>query len=133
MRTHASSYRMPLSLPIGASEKDELKKEVLSREPKAKALTERKEIINLTVNVKDIKTTSKEIEKVLMQLNGKIIKTESFDNRDIISAELDSKQVEKLMEKLKLIGEVKEKEVAFETREGYIEIKIEMVKTPIQP
>jgi len=118
---------------VGASEKDELKKEVLSREPKAKALTERKEIINLTVNVKDIKTTSKEIEKVLMQLNGKIIKTESFDNRDIISAELDSKQVEKLMEKLKLIGEVKEKEVAFETREGYIEIKIEMVKTPTQP
>lgn len=112
----------------GAVAKDEQKTEVLSRAPKAKALAERKEeIFSLTINVKDIKTAVKEIEKVLIQLNGQIIRTESIENREIITANLDSKKLKELIDKLKLIGEVKEK--ALEGLEGDIKVRIEVVKT----
>ena len=111
----------------GAVAKDEQRTEVLSRAPKAKALAERKEeFFSLTINVKDIKTAVKEIEKVLIQLNGQITRTESFENREIITANLDSKKLKQLIDKLKLIGEVKEK--ALEGLEGDVRIRIEIVK-----
>ncbi len=109
----------------GAVAKDEQRTEVLSR---AKAMAERKEErISLTINVKDIKTAGREIEKALMQLNGQIIRTESFENREIITAKLNLKKLKELIDKLKLIGEVKE--VALDGLEGNIEISIEIVKT----
>jgi len=115
----------------GAVVKDESKTEVLSRAPRAKALAERKEeIFSLTINVKDIKTAIKEIEKVLIQLNGQIIKSESFENKEVITAKLDSKKLKELIDKLKLIGEVKEKDL--EGLEGDIETRIEILKTSIQ-
>jgi hypothetical protein len=113
----------------GAVARDELKTEALSSAPRAKALAERKEeSISLTIHVKDIETAGKEIEKALTQLGGKIIKTESFDDKHVITAELDSKNMKDLFEKLKLIGEVKGKETDFKVLEGDITITIEIVK-----
>jgi hypothetical protein len=117
----------------GAVAKDESRTEALSRGAKAKALAERKEeIISLTINVNDIKTANKEIEKALMELKGKIIKTESLENKDIITAELNSKKIKELIEKLKPIGEIEEKNVVLEGLEGNIEIRIEIAKIPMQ-
>lgn len=117
----------------GAVAKDESRTEVLSRGAKAKALTEKKEeIISLIINVNDIRTASKEIEKALMELKGKIIKTKSLENKDIITAELNSKKIKELIEKLKLVGEIEEKEVVLEGLEGNIEIRIEIAKIPMQ-
>ena len=96
-------------------------------------MTERKEeIISLIINVNDIRTASKEIEKALMELKGKIIKTESLENKDVITAELDSKKIKELIEKLKLVGEIEEKEVVLEGLEGNIEIRLEIAKIPMQ-
>lgn len=117
----------------GAVAKDESRTEALSRGAKAKALAERKEeIISLIINVNDIRTASKEIEKALMELKGKIIKTESLENKDVITAEFDSKKIKELIEKLKLVGEIEEKEVVLEGLEGNIEIRIEIAKIPMQ-
>jgi hypothetical protein len=111
----------------GAVAKDEQKTEVLSRAPRAKTLAEKKEeIFSLIIKVKDIKTASKEIERVLIQFKGQIIRTESFENREVITAKLDSKKLKELIYKLKLIGEIKE--VALDGLEGNIEIKIEIVQ-----
>jgi hypothetical protein len=113
----------------GTIAKDELKTEALPSAPRAKVLAERKEEgIILTIHVKDIETADKEIEKAFTQLGGKIIKTGSFDNKQVITAELDSKHIKDLFEKLKLIGEVKGKESVFEVLEGDITITIEIVK-----
>jgi hypothetical protein len=113
----------------GAVAKDESKIEALSRGAKAKTLAERKEeIISLIINVNDIKTASREIEKALMELKGKIIKTESLENKDIITAELDPKKIEELIEKLKLVGEIEEKKVALEGLEDHVIIAIEILK-----
>ncbi len=117
----------------GALAKEEPSREPLSTVPKAKALADRKrEGIGLTVNVKDIETDSKEIEKTLMQCGGKVIKTELLENKNVLLAEINSEAVKGLIEKLKLIGEVKEKgldlEVAATRFRGNIEIRIEIVK-----
>jgi len=112
----------------GAAPKDET--EVSLRVPRAKALAERKEkIINLTISVEDIKTAGNEIEKAITQLGGKVIKTESFRNRDVLTVELDSRKVDELRQKPEQIGEVKEKEIPSVTLQGNIEIKIETLKT----
>jgi uncharacterized protein YoxC len=116
----------------GAIAKDESKTEVLSRVPKA--LSERKgKIINLTINVKDIETATKEIEKDFSQLGGRIIKTESFENKDIITAELNSNKLKELFEKLNRLGEIKEKETDLKVLEGDVSITIEIIKITTQP
>jgi len=113
----------------GAVAKDESKNQVLARAPKSKALAESKEeIITLTTNVYDIETAKKEIAKVLIGLGGKIIKTESYKDNNFITADLDSKKAAELIVKLKQIGEVKEKDMDLGSMEGYIEIRIEIVR-----
>ena len=124
----------------GALAKDEPSRETLSAAPKAKALAEMKrEGISLTVDVKDVETDSKEIEKILMQCGGKVIKTELLENKIVLFAEINPEAVKGLIEKLKLIGNVKEKGVDLEglkvaaTRSrGNIEIRIEIVRVPMQ-
>lgn len=117
----------------------EVKEKAKGLAPELKAVAERKEdSISLTVNVKDIESAKKEIDKVLTQLGGKIIKTESFENKDILTAELDFKKMKELFEKLRLIGEVKEKDALYALKvdatrsRGDMEIKIEIVKVSIQ-
>lgn len=124
----------------GALAKEESRRETLSAALKAKTLAERKrESISLTIDVKDIETDSKEIEKILMQCGGKVIKTELLENKNVLLAEINSEVVKGLIEKLKLIGEVKEKgvdlkglKVATTQFRGNIEIKIEIVRVPMQ-
>jgi len=117
----------------GAVAKDESKREAISAAPKPKKLVEGKgsaasrDSISLTLKVKDLETVSEEIEKVFIQLGGKKIKTESFDNKKVIIIELSSKKLKELFEKLKLIGEVKEERVVLEEQEGDVRIEIEIV------
>jgi hypothetical protein len=113
----------------GVVKKGELKHEALPYEQRAQVLVEKKnEAINLTINVKDIETAGKEIEEAFIRYGGKIIKKEYFVQRNIIFAELDSKKMEELLEKLKRVGEIKEEAFGLEPREGSIEIRIEIVK-----
>lgn len=110
----------------GAVAKDESKTEVLSSAPKALS-KRKKKIISLTINVKDIETATKEIEKDFSQPGGRIIKTESFENKEIITAELNSNKLKELFEKLKRIGEIKEKETDLKVLESDVSITIEIV------
>jgi len=108
--------------------------------PKLKVIAERKrDSISLTVNVKDIGSARKEIKKVLIQLKGKIIKTEFFEDKDVLIAKLSSKKLKELFGKLRLIGEVKEKDALYAPEvdaaqfPGDVKIKIEIVKDLIYP
>ena len=113
----------------GVVKKGELKRKALPHELRARAVVEREdEGMSLTINVKDIETAGEEIEEAFIRSGGKIIKKEYFVQRNIIVAELDSKKVEELLEKLKRVGAVKGKVLALEPREGSIEIKIEIVR-----
>jgi len=112
----------------GAVAKEEAKTEVLSRATKAKESDEKREVVNVTVLVKDIKTARTEIETTLTQLGGKIIKTESFENKEVLTAEITSQKLTELIARLKSVGEVEEKEVDLGIHEGTLEIMIEIVK-----
>ncbi len=109
--------------------KDESRQEAMPAAPKLKAMAEKKrESLNLTINVKDLDFAGKEIEKFLLQLGGKIINTESFENKRVLTGDLKSQKLKELFEKLKAIGEVKTKEPAPDRIEGDIEIRIEVVR-----
>ncbi len=93
------------------------------------ALVERdKKAVRVTINVKDIETAGTEIDSALMQLGGKIIKTEDFEQRNVILAELDFRNMKELLEKLKLIGEVEERALPLEAQEGTIAVRIEIAE-----
>jgi len=113
--------------------KREYKRKALSPELRAALVERERKGVSLTIDVKDIETAGREIEKAFMKLGGKIIKKEYFDQRNIIAAELDAKKVKDLFEKLNVLGEVKEKALTLETWEGDIEIRIEITKIPRGP
>lgn len=115
--------------PAGASVKEEKRREAAVTEPEIKkTLADKKEdVINITISVKNIETASKEIEKIMIQLKGRIIKKEPSENKKLITAELDAKKVKELLEKLKSIGKIKKKIEVLEKHEEVVKIKIEIV------
>jgi len=112
----------------GAVAKEEGKTDVLSHAAKAKVSDEKSGVVNVTILVKDIETARTEIETALTHLGGKIIKTESFENKEVLTAEITSQKLTELIARLKSVGEVEEKEVDLGIHEGTLEIMIEIVK-----
>jgi len=113
----------------GAVAKDESQQRAISPAPALRALAEsKKESLYLTVRVQDLKKAREDTVKVVIQLNGKITKTESLADKDVLTIELDSERFDKLIEKLKLIGVVEEKERTLYGRKGNREITIEIMK-----
>lgn len=113
----------------GAVAKSE--QEGVSPYERADSLFDEKENINLTINVKSIDSASKEIEKTLTELGVRVTKTEFFENKNVIAAEIESKKLNELIEKLNLIGQIKKEKIS-EAEEGNIRIIIEIVKNPKQ-
>ena len=112
----------------GAVAKEEAKTEALSRASKAKVSDETREVVIVTVLVKDIKTARTEIEKALTHLGGNITKIASLENKEIVTTDIDSQKFKEFIASLKSIGDVKEKEVDLGIHEGTLEIMIEIVK-----
>jgi hypothetical protein len=128
----ASGKDVPTPSVSGLAKQD-AKREAAPAAPRTKAMVEEsKESILITVYVKDIKSAQKEIEKKIKELEGESIRIESSEEKVIVSAILKGSRLHKLLEKLKLVGEVKEKELDIKGQEGDIRIKIE-VKNPQQP
>lgn len=123
--------REPVAPSAGAVAKDEYKPKAPPSKTRLALVGRKHEGISLTMNVKAVRAAGKEIEKALVQLGGKITKKEYFQDKSRIAAELDSQRVEELFEKLRLIGKLDDKALAFEGREGKVKIRIEIVKTEI--
>lgn len=58
------------------------------------------------VRVTDIAAATKEIEAVILNLNGRITGIEYTENRNILVAEIDSRHMNELIQKLETMGEV---------------------------
>ncbi len=129
-KTPAPLAKQDKGIPsAGALPEDEAKWRELMVEPKARILaTGEKEIIRFTVTVGDLQTATKEIERAFAVLNGRLIKKESFVDKHIITAMLNSKKITELSEKLRDIGEFEEKTADFDTLQGEVEITIEVLK-----
>jgi hypothetical protein len=75
-----------------------------------------------------MKTSGKEVQKIIANFDGRIIKRESIENKDIFTVEFASKKLKMLIVNLRRIGEVEETMVASGDREGVIEMKIEVTR-----
>jgi len=111
--------------------KNEMRDEV-RLEAKAVPLSRAKEkarVYNIlfTVNVKDLTPAKNEIWKILSQSGGKVTKTESYKDRYVFFAELNPAKIKELNDKLKNIGEVKQKDIDSSIVQGNLSVKIEIV------
>ena len=96
--------------------------------PKRAAVGKTQEV-RFFITVKDLDTASRDIAETLRQLGGRAITTAPLKDKAVIDAEIDANKIQKLTEQLHLIGEVQEKGLAMEAREGTVEIRIDLEKT----
>lgn len=118
---------------VGAFTKEEARRESAPAVPRMKAKAEEKEEgMRITVHVKDVGFAQKEVERHISELGGKIAKKESYENKYILTAEIDSEKLKGFFERLKSVGQMKEKDIDFEGAKGEVEIRIEIAKEPKQ-
>jgi len=96
----------------------------------SKAASLKPRLIGFTVNVKDLKIAASEVEKFLGQLAARKIERESTEGKEVLTADLKGQSVEEFSEKLKAVGEIKEKSLPLDIPEGNISIRVEIVSTP---
>lgn len=101
--------------------------------PKAKlSVMEKKDekVLSLTVLVKDLETAAGEVEKIVKGLEGKVVRVESTEGKQIITAEVNASNLNDLIGRLRSVGQVKEKDIDFKGAKGEIGIRIEVVSIP---
>jgi hypothetical protein len=92
-----------------------------------KSAGEKKDYADITLKVDSLATALKDIENIVVQLEGRIIETEGFKDRHVLIISYDPSRTNELLKKLQLIGEI-EGETVSEEREGYQEISIEILE-----
>jgi len=86
--------------------------------------------IDVKMSAKDIKVAGEEVEKLLGQLGAGKIERESHEGKEVLTAELKGQKGKEFLERLRAIGEVKEKGKALDIPEGDIPLRIEIAGNP---
>jgi hypothetical protein len=119
------------SIPLATAVRDARGRKKQAAAPMAsEPASPKPRFIAFTVNVKDLKIAASEVEKFLGQLAARKIERESTEGKEVLTADLKGQSVEEFSEKLKAVGEIKEKSLSFELPEGNIAIRVEIVSTP---
>jgi hypothetical protein len=84
----------------------------------------------ISVIVKDVMLASSQLETILGQAGAQNIHKESQQGKEVVTAELKAQSVPEFLEKLKPIGEIKEKVVFPEAAEGNITIRVDLSSNP---
>jgi hypothetical protein len=85
--------------------------------------------LTLTVKVTDLLTADKEVREAFLKLQGKIIKAVYFENKTVLTAELQSRQFMRLIEKIGTIGELQDKNQLPAVRNGMVRLTVELSET----
>ena len=118
-------------LALSDTARDTRERKKMAAAPKAMGTAVIKpEPIEVSVIVKDVRVASREIETFLGQAGATNIKRESHEGREILTAGLKAKNVREFLDKLKAVGEIKEKAISPEIAEGNIAIRVEIVSNP---
>jgi hypothetical protein len=86
--------------------------------------------VDVTVRVREVRIAGREVENFLGQLGARKIKRESREEQEILTAELNARKARQFLEKLKDIGEIKEKGMPLDIPEEDIAIRVEIVRIP---
>jgi len=112
--------------------KDSLAKELKAPAavaPPRAAVSKRAELIRMTVQVKDVKRAGSEIEDLLHQLGATRVEKESIQDAEVVTTDLQSEKIEEFIEKLKLKGDIKEKDLPLQYSKGETRIRVEVLRS----
>ena len=84
----------------------------------------------LTLHAQDAAAAGIKIEEAVSRLGGKIVKKESFENTQLLFAQVDVKKVDELLVTMEHLGEIKEKILPAKEAEGSRVITIRIVPIP---
>lgn len=113
--------------------KKSVKERVLREEQVGYYMQDIKKDVVLVLYVREVETASKETEEIIKRLGGKITRAESFEDRWIITSRLNSEKLNELREKLKSIGDIKEKSALYALKgDVVISIEIEKISKELQ-
>jgi hypothetical protein len=120
---------------VGKTEEHGAARDSLAKERKAPAaalplraaVAKKAEAVSISVQVRDVRMAGSEIEDLLRQFGATRIERESIQDAEVITAELQSEKIEELIEKLRLKGEIKEKEPPLRLPKGETRIRVEIL------
>ncbi len=103
--------------------------EIKTSGEKGKAM-ERTERVQIHIMVKDIQAARKETEGIIEKLGGKIIKSDSFGNKRVLTAALEAEQLEALHKRLNVFGDIQEEKLITGNAAGVLRIEIIIISLP---
>jgi hypothetical protein len=98
-----------------------------------KGLVGKAQTLRFSLEVKDVTEAGTKIEEAVTRLGGKIIKKESFENAQILSAEVEAKRIDELLATLGNLGEIKDKARLAREEEGSRVVTIKILPIPAAP
>ena len=129
MAKEKETERESIALADAAKETRERKK--LAAAPKVKESAAIKPgPVDVSVRVKDVRVAGREVENFLGQLGAQKIKRESREEQRSPDRRAQGAKAKEFLEKLKAIGEIKEKGMPLDIAEGDIAIRVEIVSIP---
>jgi hypothetical protein len=132
-QTTGSSPSNELATFAGAL-KEEAKGEATRAASELETTSEGKiESLVLTVKVRELESATKEIEKTVVALGGKILERQSHEGRRMFAIDLNASKFGELIGKLKRIGDVGEKGLNPKGHEENMRVKIETVEVKSAP
>jgi hypothetical protein len=101
-----------------------------------KGAGEKEDYADIMLKVDSLETARKDIEMIVRHLEGKIIRTEYFKDRQVMSIMYNASKTRQLLEQLRIIGEIgksevqdyKDTSIALSGAKDYRQISIEIVE-----
>ena len=119
----------PLDEAASREEKREADRPALA----GKGLALEAQPLRFTLQARDAAAAGIKIEEAVTRLGGKIIKKESLENAQILSAEVEAKKMDELLATLTHLGEIKDKVLPAGETEGSRMITIKILPVPTSP
>jgi hypothetical protein len=85
--------------------------------------------IFMDLKVADVDTAHDEIRKLLSKFGGRIVESETLRDRTVLTLEMDFRNIRAFSERLRAIGEMREKGPHLGRGEGNVKVKIDILKT----
>ena len=111
----------------GALQKDEQEqKKARTSQPSKSTLAVKQAVTTLSVQVADVHVAIQEIERILAKLGAQDVTRDSRDGNEYINAQLQAKKTVELLHQLSVVGDVKQKDISKESKEGIALFRIEV-------
>ncbi len=116
--------------PMGAAPETQERKKLAAARGFKEDVVSKSKPANVVVKTADLHLAGGKLDELLRQLGAQKIEKESSEGREVLTAELDARQVKGFFEKLKAIGEVDKQDIPREAPSGHVVVRVEIVSAP---